>query len=195
MDFNKLGKLGAFLGGVAALGGMVIVILDYLDTGYKGNKPTSEIPFEINVSTDNSVTQKTIEKAESLLGLWVAHPMEIYTEVSSSWSDRKQNHPKSYFNPTILTATVRFERAERKDELFAYFIFDNKTFDHQFKAIVKVTDKDIWLLKVTHQKQYGAEPNLKVNTGEIFITKSGMLGVDLKIIEYADISFFAKLDK
>ncbi len=194
MDFNKLSKLGAFLGSVAAVGGVVVTLLGYFDKGDDSKKEAAKIPVEIKVSDAGPVTQKTIARTESLLGLWIAQPMEISTTFSPLWSARKLSDPKNYYDPQVTEATARFERAEQNDELIAHFTFINGTFDHRFRAIVKVTENDIWLLKVTHQKQYGAEPNLKVSTGEITVTESGRLRVDFTITDYAEITFFAQRD-
>jgi hypothetical protein len=193
MNFAKLGKLGAFLGSVAAVGGVIVAILGYIVKS-DGDKKAAKIPIEISVANNNPVTKKTIAKAESLLGLWLGDPGEIFTEANPIWMTRKQTDLKNYYDPQVMEASVRFERAEQKDELIAHFTFVNESFDHHFRAIGKVTEKDIWPLKVTHEKQYGAEPNLKVSSGEFFITESGRLRVDFTITDYAEITFFANSD-
>jgi len=147
----------------------------------------------VDESQDNPALEHRVQsQLTEYLGEWVAHPMEIYTEVSPGWLEFKQSRPSYYFNANVIDALIKLEYGERSDELLATIVLINETFDHRFKALIQVSGGELWMTKVKHMKQYGAEPNLEIKRSKISKVKDGKLYVELEMTDYATISFFAE---
>ncbi len=190
--YHHLGKIGGFLGGLAALGGLLIAVYNIISTDSTDKTDSNEIPsvkIEVVTESVNGNYRKNI--SNTIVGRWLVNILDSTTQVDSVWIEKRSSTSRFNYDPSLVDGVIKVEHSDRSDELNIGIWIKNESFDHRFVSIVKVAQDSFWLLGTKHMKQYGAEPNLIVESGELYLTEAGRLRLDLRIKDYASFIMFA----